>query len=163
MIQRLLTFRLFSDPFYDFTCCPVKSKLMFKFLNSWHCKFLIRKKWIMRGFYEAWVWAIFTFTFFKDFISEIESEQRAEMEQWGRGRRGRSRLSTEQGAWHGPQSMNSRIMSWAESRHLTDWATQAPLTFTFKSNIYWGAWVAQSVKQPSLDFQLRSLSPGPGI
>ena len=36
--------------------------------------------------------------------------------------RGRSRLLTEQGAWCGAWSQDLRIMTWAEGRHLTDWA-----------------------------------------
>ena len=31
-----------------------------------------------------------------------------------------------QGAWHGAQSHVPEIMTWAEARRLTDWATQAP-------------------------------------
>ena len=39
--------------------------------------------------------------------------------------RGRSRLPTEQGAWHGTRSQDPEIMTWAEGRRFSDWATQA--------------------------------------
>ena len=45
--------------------------------------------------------------------------------------RGKSRLPTEQGAWHGAWPQDP----WAEGKHLTDWATQVPLKFTRFLNI----------------------------
>ena len=47
----------------------------------------------------------------------------------GRGR-GRSRLPAEQGAQCGAWSQDSGIMTWAESRGSTQWATQAPIEST---------------------------------
>ena len=47
----------------------------------------------------------------------------------GRGRRRRSRLPTEQGAydlWYRAGSQDLKIMTLAKGRCLTDWATQAP-------------------------------------
>ena len=41
-------------------------------------------------------------------------------------RRGKSRLPTEQRAWHGAKFQDLEIMIWAEDRCLTNWATQAP-------------------------------------
>ena len=47
----------------------------------------------------------------------------------GRGRgRGRSRLLAEQGALRGAPSQDPKIMTWAEGRHLTNWAIQVPLS-----------------------------------
>ena len=45
------------------------------------------------------------------------------------GRRGGSRLPAEQRAQPGAQSQDLEIMTWAEGRGLTHWATQAPLLF----------------------------------
>ena len=42
-------------------------------------------------------------------------------------RRRRSGLPAEQGAWHGAQSQAPGIMTWAEGRHPTKWATQTYL------------------------------------
>ena len=57
-----------------------------------------------------------------------------------RQREGRSRLSTEQGAWYGAQSQDPEIMTWAEGRCLTNWVTQCPyntvLFLFFKDFIY---------------------------
>ena len=39
--------------------------------------------------------------------------------------RGKSRLPTEQGAQCGTRFQDPKIMTWAEGRHLTDWAIQA--------------------------------------
>ena len=79
------------------------------------------------------------FIFFKNFtyLFEREEERKSAWERIGRGRvRGRSRLLTEQGAIPGPW-----IMTWADGRHLTDWATQALLLLSF-----WNGKVAQSLK-----------------
>ena len=47
---------------------------------------------------------------------------------WAVGRgRGRRRLHADQGAPHGDWSQDSEIMTWAEGRRLTNWATWAPL------------------------------------
>ena len=61
------------------------------------------------------------FPLFKDFIylRERESTRKGR----GRGRR-RSRLPTEQGSQCGVRSQDSGIITWAEGRCLTDWATQ---------------------------------------
>ena len=65
------------------------------------------------------------FFFFKIlFIRERENMSR------GSGRR-RSRLNrepSEYGAWYGIWSQNPRVMTWAKGRHLTNWATQVPLS-----------------------------------
>ena len=47
--------------------------------------------------------------------------------------RGRSRLLAEQRAWQRAQYKDSRIMTWAKGRCLTDWGTQVPQIW-FKSN-----------------------------
>ena len=57
------------------------------------------------------------------YLREREHEQKVGRE------RGRSRLLTEQGAWRGAPSQDPGIMTWAEGRHLTKWATQALLLF----------------------------------
>ena len=62
----------------------------------------------------------------QDFIHPFERER----ESTSRGR-GRSRLLDEQGAPHGAWSQNPGIMTRAEGRSLTDWATQAPLASIF--------------------------------
>ena len=64
------------------------------------------------------------FIFFKIlFIYLRESEK----EHGGVGGRRRARFPTEQGAQCGTRSQDHGIRTWAESRHLTDWATQVPL------------------------------------
>ena len=50
--------------------------------------------------------------------------------------RGRSRLPTEQGAWHQTQSQDPEIMSWAEDRHLTDWATPMSLQYPIVASAF---------------------------
>ena len=39
--------------------------------------------------------------------------------------------STKQGVRHGTQSQDPEIITWAEGRHPTDWATQLPLLYDF--------------------------------
>ena len=65
----------------------------------------------------------FSFFFFEDFTYLFERESR----QRGSRRRGRSRLPAKQGTPPGAQSQDPRIVTWAEGRRLTHWATQAPL------------------------------------
>ena len=48
--------------------------------------------------------------------------------------RGRSRPPAEQGAGCGAPSQDPEIMTWVESRRLTNWATQAPLGFLLLKN-----------------------------
>ena len=45
--------------------------------------------------------------------------------------RGRSRLLTEQGAWHGAWSQDPRIVAWVKGRRSTNWATQVSLLYGF--------------------------------
>ena len=52
-------------------------------------------------------------------------------EREGRGR-GRSRLSTKQGARRGAPSKDPEILTWAKGRCLTTWVNQAPLAFYFQ-------------------------------
>ena len=68
-------------------------------------------KW--EGERESFIWA---------------ENQREREHEWRRGQRGRgrSRLSTEQGAQIHASSQDPRIMTWAEGRSLTDWATLVP-------------------------------------
>ena len=92
-----------------------------------------------RSWWVAWASSIFfSFAFmtsyfiidrliFKDFIYLRERRRERAWARWRGRQRGRSRLPTEQGAWHGPWSQNLR--SWPElheGRCLTDWATHAP-------------------------------------
>ena len=53
-------------------------------------------------------------------------ERERESRSGGRGR-GASRLPSEQGARCGAPSQDPEIMTWAQGRRLTNWATQAPL------------------------------------
>ena len=61
---------------------------------------------------------------------------------WGKsrgGRRGTSRLHPEYGAWHGAQSHDPKIMTWAEIKSQTlTWLSQpsAPFLLTFNFHIY---------------------------
>lgn len=57
------------------------------------------------------------------------------------------------------------IMTWAEVRRPTNWATQVPqgFVFDFKSEGEGGTWAAQSVEHLTLWFRLRSWSKGRGI
>ena len=66
----------------------------------------------------------FHFICFKDFIYSWETGK--ERPWVGRRGRGRSRLSMRQGAQCGAQTQDPVVMTWAEGRHLTDWATQPP-------------------------------------
>ena len=50
--------------------------------------------------------------------------------------RGRSRLPIKQGAQCRARSQNPGIMTWAEGRCLTNWATQASHQFSFSQNFY---------------------------
>ena len=102
---------------------------------------------------------VFCFSFFKvlfTYLKEKERERKSVHERecaqaGGKGRdRGRSRHPTEQGAWCGTGSLDPEIMTWAESRYLTDWATQVPRVFQTCLNVYvslevgqkwgWGSW-----------------------
>ena len=76
----------------------------------------------------------FSFLFFLRFYLT----QRASEHKGGRiRRRGRSKLPAEQGAYCGAPSQDPGIMTWAEGRHLTDWATQAPLEgFSWSLNLF---------------------------
>ena len=69
------------------------------------------------------------FFIYKDFIYLWERAQAG-----ARGREGgRSRLPTEQGAKYGAWSQDLGIMTRAQGRHLTSWATQVPrLSFLFR-------------------------------
>ena len=74
--------------------------------------------------------------------------ERESMSRGGGRRRGRSRLPAEQGAWCGAQceswSQDPKIITWAEDRFLTNWATQIPLGLFLK---YWeGHRIFQGVK-----------------
>ena len=80
----------------------------------------------------------FLFFFFLRFcLFERESEQNRESTSRGRGRgRRRSRLLVELGAHHGAQFQGSGIMTWAEGRCSTVWASQVLFSFLFL-NILW--------------------------
>ena len=57
---------------------------------------------------------------------------------WAEGRgRGRSRFPAGQEAWHWAQSQESKIMTWAKGRCLTNWATQRPLCFKINVILYY--------------------------
>ena len=43
--------------------------------------------------------------------------------------RGRRRLSAEQGAWQEAPSQDPGVMTWAEGRGVSDWATWAPSSY----------------------------------
>jgi len=60
--------------------------------------------------------------FFKDFIWERASERARE-----RAQREWEKQIAEQGARREALSQDPKIMTWAEDRCLTDWATQVPL------------------------------------
>ena len=70
------------------------------------------------------------------FIYLRKSESVRECEQWGMVG---EKLPTEQRAWCGTQSQNPGIMTWAEGRHLSDWATQAPQVLIFVLKGIWGS------------------------
>ena len=65
------------------------------------------------------------FFFFKDFIYLLDRErgQAGGTADWGWGR---SRLPTARWSGDGARSQDPGIMTWAEGRHLTDWAAQVP-------------------------------------
>ena len=76
----------------------------------------------------VWVMMIH-FIFKKDFIylrmRVSESERESESTSRGSSRgRGRSRRPPEQGPWRAAPSQDPEIMTWAEGRCFTDWATQ---------------------------------------
>ena len=72
----------------------------------------------------------------KDFIYLREKEQKQE-EDRGREREADSLLSREPDAGLDPTwSQDPEIMTWAEGRHFTDWATQAPLQFQLLLKVY---------------------------
>ena len=75
-----------------------------------------------------WLFCLFVF---KILFIYLRERQRDSKTAWmGRGwREGRSSLPTEQGAQCWAQSQDPRIMTWAEGRRLTDWATQVPLNW----------------------------------
>jgi len=62
--------------------------------------------------------------FFLRFYLFIRERERAQV-----GRRGRRGFLNEQGAWCGAQFQDRGIMTQAQDRCLTDWATQAPQVF----------------------------------
>ena len=117
------------------------------------------------------------FLLFFIYLRERAHERECERERVQAVGRGKGR-TTKQGAQWRAWSQDPGIMTWAESRRLTDWATQAP-SFSFphsftccaemylkvtqtghlkqKPRIWWykGAWVAQLFKPLTLDF-----SPG---
>ena len=73
------------------------------------------------------IWKHLVYFVKRFYLFETERQGLRERAQSGRGGRGRgrSRFAVEQGARAGSQ--NPGIMTWSESRRLTDWATQAPL------------------------------------
>ena len=77
-----------------------------------------------------------------------------------RGRRkgrGGSRLLTEQGAWHRAQSQESRIMTWAKGRCLTNWATH-PGTWE-RSRLGWAHTLRQKLYIHAFDSVMWAHSP----
>ena len=65
----------------------------------------------------------YKFIFLKNILIYLREKQSTQAE--GRGR-GRNRLPMEHGAQFGAWSHDPGIMTWAEGRHLTNWATQVP-------------------------------------
>ena len=63
-------------------------------------------------------------------LKKMYFRERAHKLERDRGR-GRSRLTTEQGAWHGGWSQNPGIMTWTKGKCLTNWTTQAPQSYRF--------------------------------
>jgi len=61
------------------------------------------------------------FIYLRERVRERESTR-------GGSGRGRSRLPAESRARRGAPSQDSRMMTWAKGRRLTNWATQAPLS-----------------------------------
>ena len=59
----------------------------------------------------------------KEQASTSKGEQQREREK---------QLPPEQGAWHGAQFQDPGIMTWAEGKHPTSWATQAIPSLVFK-------------------------------
>ena len=76
------------------------------------------------------------------FISERDREHELGKGS-GRGR-GRSRLPTEQGAWREAWSWDPGIMTQAEGRCPTDWATQAPCLLFFLMMFLYLIFLAQT-------------------
>ena len=68
---------------------------------------------------------LFFLIFLKDFIY-LFHRQRSQVGREAGRERGRSRLPAEQRARCGTRSQDPEIMTWAEGRGLTHWATQAP-------------------------------------
>ena len=66
--------------------------------------------------------------------------------EWGRGREKRGQRRIRSALWvgsretyRGLEPKNHQIMTWAEVRHSTDWATQVPqLRMHHKNNFLWG-------------------------
>ena len=98
--------------------------------------------------------------FLNFFLTLIYFWDRERQHEWGRVRERRERdtesetgsrlwaVSTEPEA--GLELTDHEIMTWAEVGNSTDWATQAPLKYSGHLNEHRGAWVAQSVKWPTL-------------
>ena len=65
--------------------------------------------------------------FLKKILFTYEREREREREHKQGEEQRERRLPREQGAQSGAPSQNPGIMTWAEGRHLTQWATQVPL------------------------------------
>ena len=74
---------------------------------------------------------LFTLLFLKDFICLFERQRSQVGREAGRERErgGGSRLPAEHRAWCGTRSQDPDIMTWAEGRGLTHWATQMPIHY----------------------------------
>ena len=96
------------------------------------------------------------------YLMERERERASRGNSRGKGRR--SRCPAEQGALLRAQSQNLGIMTWAEGRCLTAWATQVSPFCELRINGYTGdAWVAQqlSVSLPAQGMVLESWESSP--
>ena len=70
------------------------------------------------------------------YLTERERERERENNQGSNKGEERSRLSIEQGAWCEAQSQDPGIVTWAENRHSTAWATQVPQRYPFPDWIF---------------------------
>lgn len=105
---------------------PIKNWLCFKF-----CIYIFKFRLITIKFLKLYILYTYLHTYtnklLKDFINLFEREREHMSRGRDRDRRGgRSRLPTEQEAWHRAVSKDPKIMTWAKVRCSTDWATQMP-------------------------------------
>ena len=95
--------------------------LMFRLLE------VLPDNWEVERNLNSAAWNVLPFFSLRFYFFIWESEcqgERAWAGEKGRGRR--SRIPAELGAWCRTSSQNPGIRTWAEDRHLMDWATQNP-------------------------------------